>query len=78
MNDREKRAKILWILQKENLTQTWLINQLEKRGIPASKANVSDILRGVRRGDVADSVIETSLELLEDYVKWSEKPSLLQ
>ena len=64
------RETVLWKLQKNNLSQTWLVNRLEERGLPASKFNVSDILRGVRRSSQADEFIQKSLEIMDSYEKW--------
>ena len=64
------RETVLWKLQKNNLSQTWLVNRLEERGLPASKFNVSDILRGVRRSSPADEFIQKSLEIMDSYEKW--------
>ena len=68
---KEERTQILWLLQKNNLTQTWLINRLADKGIEVCKTNLSDILRGVRRNETSEKVITASLEILEDYEKWS-------
>lgn len=67
---REDKERILWLLQKNNLTQTWLINMLERSGISVCKTNLSDILRGVRKNETAEKVIENSLEVLEKYEAW--------
>lgn len=70
METKTQRDKILWLLQKNNLTQTWLMNRLETRGISVCKTVMSDVLRGVRKGQTASNVITASLEILEDYEKW--------
>lgn len=64
------RETVLWKLQKNNLSQTWLVNRLEERGLPASKFNLSDILRGVRRSSPADEFIRYSLDILDSYEQW--------
>lgn len=71
MTDRDKRDKVLWILTKENLSQTWLINQLVKRGHDVTKTNLSDVLRGVRRTDTALEILDKCLSILESYERWS-------
>lgn len=72
METKENRDKIIWLLQKNNLTQTWLMNRLEvTRGISLCKTVMSDILRGVRKSKTATDVITASLEILEDYDKWA-------
>lgn len=72
MEIKTQRDKILWLLQKNNLTQAWLMNRLEQtRGISVCKTVMSDILRGVRKSQTANDVITASLEILEDYEKWA-------
>lgn len=72
METKEKRDKILWMLQKNTLSQAWLMNQLqEKYGISICKTVCSDVLRGVRKGETASKVITASLEILEDYNQWA-------
>ena len=72
METKEYRDKMIWLLQKNNLTQTWLMNRLEvTRGISLCKTLMSDILRGVRKSKTATDVITASLEILEDYDKWA-------
>lgn len=72
METKTQRDKILWLLQKNNLTQAWLMNRLEQtRGISVCKTVMSDILRGVRKSQTANDVITASLEILEDYEKWA-------
>jgi len=69
--DKEHRDKILWLLKKNNLSQTWLMNRLEQdRGIVVCKTVMSDTLRGVRKNQTAKEIITASLEILEDYEKW--------
>ena len=48
-------------------TQVWLINQLEKRGIITDKTEMSSVLSGTRRGFKADRMLETSVEILNEY-----------
>lgn len=69
--DKERRDKILWLLKKNNLSQTWLMNRLEQdRGISVCKTVMSDTLRGVRKNQTAKEIITASLEILEDYERW--------
>lgn len=64
---RERCTQIRVMLVKNLLTQTWLINQLEKVGIYADKTEISSILRGIRRGPKAENIISKSLEILKSY-----------
>ena len=64
---REEREKIRQMLYRNTLTNTWLINRLEERGIVTEKTEMSSILRGVRRGAKAETVIKTSLDILDEY-----------
>lgn len=69
--DKERRDKILWLLKKNNLSQTWLMNRLEQdKGISVCKTVMSDTLRGVRKNQTAKEIITASLEILEDYERW--------
>lgn len=64
---REEREKIRQMLYRNTLTNVWLINRLEERGIITEKTEMSSILRGVRRGAKAETVIKTSLDILDEY-----------
>ena len=54
-------------IKKHHLTFVWLINQLSLRGIEADKTEVSSIFAGTRKGAKADSIIQCSTEILDDY-----------
>ena len=58
-----------------SLTQTWLINQLSKRGIITERSEFSAILSGTRTGNKVEEVLKTSLEILDAYEKNFEKPN---
>lgn len=74
METKANRDKILWMLKKNDLTQTWLMNRLEmKYGISVCKTVLSDTLRGVRKNQTAFQIITASLEILEDYEVWANK-----
>lgn len=64
---REEREKIRQMLYRNTLTNVWLINRLEERGIITEKTEMSSILRGARRGAKAETVIKTSLDILDEY-----------
>ena len=64
---REERDKIRLMLYRNTLTNAWLINRLEERGIITEKTEMSSVLRGVRKGAKAETIIKTSLEILDDY-----------
>lgn len=64
---REERDRIRLMLYRNTLTNAWLVNRLEERGIITEKTEMSSILRGVRKGAKAESIINTSLEILEEY-----------
>lgn len=62
-------------LAEYNLTQVWLRNELEKRGVITDKTEMCSVLKGNRRGDKAESIIKNSVEILEDYEsKYASKP----
>ena len=63
----EKREEIKSLLRSNYLTQTWLIHNLERKGIKVDKTALSAILANARRGEKCDLVIDASLEILYDY-----------
>lgn len=64
---REERDRIRLMLFRNTLTNAWLINRLEERGIITEKTEMSSVLRGTRKGAKAESIIKTSLGILDDY-----------
>ena len=64
---REERDRIRLMLYRNTLTNAWLINRLEERGVITEKTEMSSVLRGVRKGAKAETIIKTSLEILDDY-----------
>lgn len=64
---REERDRIRLMLYRNTLTNAWLVNRLEERGVNTEKTEMSSVLRGVRKGAKAESIIKTSLEILDDY-----------
>lgn len=59
--------QIRFMLMRNSLTQTWLINMLEKAGVHTDKTELSSILAGRRKGPKVEIVIIKSLEILRDY-----------
>lgn len=64
---REERDRIRLMLYRNTLTNAWLMNRLEERGVITEKTEMSSVLRGVRKGAKAETIIKTSLEILDDY-----------
>ena len=64
---REERDRIRLMLYRNTLTNAWLVNRLEERGVITEKTDMSSVLRGVRKGAKAETIIKTSLEILDDY-----------
>lgn len=64
---KEKREKVRVLLTQHTLTHRWLIDQLEDKGISVAGNELSEILAGKRKGKKAESVINTSLEVLNVY-----------
>lgn len=56
-------------LKRHRLSFVWLILELDKRGIVTDKTEVSSVFNGTRRGAKADSIIQTSTVILDDYEK---------
>lgn len=64
---REERDRIRLMLYRNTLTNAWLVNRLEERGVITEKTEMSSVLRGVRKGAKVETIIKTSLEILDDY-----------
>ena len=56
-------------LKRHRLSFVWLIFQLEKRNIVTDKTEVSSIFAGTRKGTKADSIIQATNAILDDYEK---------
>lgn len=65
----KERTFIRVKLAEYNLTQVWLRNELEERGIITDKTEMCSVLKGNRRGSKAESIIANSVEILEKYEK---------
>lgn len=70
MSDREY---VLVALALHNLTQTWLITMLAKRGVDVGKVNLSDFLRGVRVNATATKVLAEAKTILMSYEQWEKQ-----
>ncbi len=66
---RDERDRIRMMLYRNTLTNAWLVNRLEKKGINTEKTEMSSVLRGVRKGAKAESIIKASIEILDFYEK---------
>lgn len=64
---REERDRIRLMLYRNTLTNVWLVNRLEERGVITEKTEMSSVLRGVRKGAKAETIIKNSLDILSDY-----------
>lgn len=72
MTEEARKSNIKFIreaIKDEHLTQVWLINQLELRGIRTQRPTMTSILSGVERGPKTDKIILKSVEILNDYRK---------
>ncbi len=65
---KQERDRIRVLLFENSLSQVWLINRLEEKGICTDKTELSSALSGTRRGEKITKIIKTSLEILNDYV----------
>ena len=54
-------------LRRHRLSFVWLIYQLERRSIVTDKTEVSSIFAGTRKGAKADSIIQATISILDDY-----------
>lgn len=64
---KSERDMIRFMLLRNNLTQTWLINRLEMAGISTDKTEMSSALGGRRKGAKVEKIIQKSLEILREY-----------
>lgn len=67
MSDREY---VVVALNLHNLSQTWLITMLAKRGIDVGKVNLSDFIRGVRVNATSAKVLAEAKTILQSYERW--------
>lgn len=65
----KERDEIRDRLKRHRLSFVWLIFQLEKRNIVTDKTEVSSIFAGTRKGAKADSIIQATTAILDDYEK---------
>ena len=65
----EELNKIRERLKNNRLSFTWLIFQLDNKGIKTDKTEVSSIFAGTRKGAKADSIIQATTAILDDYEK---------
>ncbi|MDY6367402.1 MAG: hypothetical protein SPL13_02665 [Clostridia bacterium] len=63
----EDREYIKFTLSKNSLSQVWLINRLEERGITTDKAELSSALSGARHGTKINNILKVSMEILNEY-----------
>ena len=54
-------------IKKHRLSFVWLIFQLGQRGIATDKTEVSSIFAGTRRGAKADSIVQETKVILDNY-----------
>jgi hypothetical protein len=54
-------------LKRHRLSFVWLIFQLERKGIVTDKTEVSSVFAGTRKGTKADSIIQETATILDDY-----------
>ena len=65
----EERDSIRERVTRNRLSFKWLIFQLSKRGIETDKSEISSIFAGTRKGQKADTIIQTTSEILTEYEK---------
>ena len=63
----EELNKIRERLKNNRLSFTWLIFQLDNKGINTDKTDVSSIFAGTRKGAKADSIIQETKVILDNY-----------
>ena len=68
-NEQALREKIKRALDKNALTQVWLINRLRERGLTTDKTELSSVFSGTRRGAKISALLRVSDEILTHYEK---------
>lgn len=63
----EELNKIRERLKNNRLSFTWLIFQLDNKGIKTDKTEVSSIFAGTRKGAKADSIVQKAKNILDTY-----------
>lgn len=53
-----------------HLSLVWLADALTKRGLEVDNNTLSQILRGIWKGNKADAVILKALEIISSYEDW--------
>lgn len=67
----EEREKIRFRLRVNNLTSTWLIGMLGKRGINTDRSTMSAVLAGTRNGAKVDEIVAESVDILDKYESYA-------
>ena len=62
-----ERLLIEKALRENALTYTWLIRQLNNKGISVDKRSLISILSGTRKGPKAETIIKASVAILANY-----------
>lgn len=62
-----ERDEIRDRLKRNRLSFVWLIFQLDHRGVSTDKTEMSSVFAGTRKGAKADSIIQESVKILDDY-----------
>lgn len=62
-----ERDEIRLRLYQNRLSYTWLIWQLEKRGIMTDKTEMSTVISGTRKGPKADQIVQEAIAVLDEY-----------
>lgn len=64
---KELRKSIKTRLNKNTLTQVWLINRLEEEGLNTDKTELSSVLAGTRHGAKAETLLKFADSILSRY-----------
>lgn len=63
----DERKRLRERLQGHNLTFVWLINVLNSKGVNVDKSEMSSAVNGAISGKKADTIIEKSHAVLDQY-----------
>ena len=57
-------------LAENGLTFVWLVNVLRLRGVNTDKSEMSSVVNGTRPGTKANTIVDTSHIILDEYEKF--------
>ena len=65
----EERKRLRDRLTDYNLSYTWLINIMRRKGVEVDKSTVSSVVNGTITGDRVTTIVTLGQQILDDYEK---------